>query len=854
MIALITALGADAEWTGENEVRVHAAGVSSYELDAELFINHFDELDISEAAELEARLGPLSQALVVADPNAAAEQLAQRPRDSASLWLLGPGAKPNVARPAQRHAQSLIVEDGIAIRVSQIPTKPTLGRRARERRAAELRKDAEGLGRELELLHSRQLRLDAQLRDADAAFEQAELLDSGDPEAALEECRNQLAQAEAREASAKSAASAAQARAAELRPRLAGLRALLGEAYLLDAPDYALACSKLSASLGEAQSAAEELTRTAEARAVLGELVDALRSPPPSRTDAIEQETLRERLDRERDRLFAGLSALSEVCRYRHALAFADAEQALSEQTAVLPALEAQHRAARALTDAEEAALASCEAEWETTVSARQQAEAEGHALEAHAARLQSELEAEGVLDASEAALESAKLEATQREAEWSLLEREERSLATELALREERRGQFRRLLETASNELAEREREAAPMDASWQHFCSAAESAGVLRGAFGPRFTESFSGQSSLSLWSEAQSRCSLLLDRLDAARGGADEAAAVRTRLSERGSRSAELYLTLWQHLRSWLKSRLPAQVADVADPLEALAQLRDDLTSLEQRLGRQEGDLRGASEDVGRSIEVQLRRAKGQVRRLNQNLEGIRFGSITGIRVQMRRVERMDQVLSALREGSAQSLLFQSALPIEEALDEIFRRYAGGRGGGQRILDYREYAELVVEIQRQVDTGWEPASPTRLSTGEAIGVGAALMMVILTEWERDGNLLRGKRDGGSLRFLFLDEANRLSQDNLGVLFDLCQNLDLQLLIAAPEVAKAEGNTTYRLIRRISDDGKEEVLVSGRRAVTERLSDPEEEPASLPEPPTEAGALQGQLQLLDL
>jgi UDP-N-acetylglucosamine 1-carboxyvinyltransferase len=36
MIALISALGADAEWTGENEVRVQAAGVSSHELDAEL--------------------------------------------------------------------------------------------------------------------------------------------------------------------------------------------------------------------------------------------------------------------------------------------------------------------------------------------------------------------------------------------------------------------------------------------------------------------------------------------------------------------------------------------------------------------------------------------------------------------------------------------------------------------------------------------------------------------------------------------------------------------------------------------------------------------------------------------------
>ena len=32
---------------------------------------------------------------------------------------------------------------------------------------------------------------------------------------------------------------------------------------------------------------------------------------------------------------------------------------------------------------------------------------------------------------------------------------------------------------------------------------------------------------------------------------------------------------------------------------------------------------------------------------------------------------------------------------------------------------------------------------------------------MMVVLTEWERDAMLLRGKKSHGSLRFLFLDEA---------------------------------------------------------------------------------------------
>jgi UDP-N-acetylglucosamine 1-carboxyvinyltransferase len=36
MIALISALGAEVEWTGENEVRIHAADVSSHELDPDL--------------------------------------------------------------------------------------------------------------------------------------------------------------------------------------------------------------------------------------------------------------------------------------------------------------------------------------------------------------------------------------------------------------------------------------------------------------------------------------------------------------------------------------------------------------------------------------------------------------------------------------------------------------------------------------------------------------------------------------------------------------------------------------------------------------------------------------------------
>ena len=257
---------------------------------------------------------------------------------------------------------------------------------------------------------------------------------------------------------------------------------------------------------------------------------------------------------------------------------------------------------------------------------------------------------------------------------------------------------------------------------------------------------------------------------------------------------------------------------------DPQEALLRLRDQLSGLEERLARQEDDLRGASEDVARGIDVQIRKARGQVSRLNQNLGGVSFGSIEGIRVKVQPVEADGAGASgAARRALCRDCCFRKTCPLRKPWTRSFGRYGGGRTGGQRLLDYREYVHLQVEVRRTAGSDWEIANPTRLSTGEAIGVGAALMMVVLTEWERDTNLLRGKRAHGSLRFLFLDEANRLSHDNLGVLFDLCQALDLQLLIAAPEVARADGNTTYRLVRRVDADGREEVLVSGRRTRTE-------------------------------
>jgi chromosome partition protein MukB len=790
------------------------------ELDAELLVQRFEDIEPEQAALEEARLGPLVNALLVNDPARAAKILAGRPRELESIWLVGMDAK-LATQVLDPQASDVVVEHGLGLRVTRLPAVPMLGLRARADRARALRTEAEDIGVRLEGLQRRCRRLEATLRELRPIVEHESLLGGPAITPAREACLARLESTRERRRLAELAQTHARAALAELTPRSAGLRALLGDAFLLSGPDHAETCRALAGEIAEIEAARGELERVGGARRMLESTLQALRFPAASTatTEALQREL--SALDQERDRWFRIVEALAEV---RELAAFFDSnagERAL-ESVALVPALEEQHERARQ-------SLAVCDVRLEEVDLMREQAmltwqaaDGERSALAAQCARLDTELARLGTAAGAVVGAGSERQMLTDLSAETEDCEREERELATSLALLVERRRELARRSDAAWRTLSACEKDAEPSAEALREL-QANMTQGILAlpAPSSAALLEVRATQASADCWADARSKRELLLDRLAASRAGNELVVALKALLGddERAARGLA-YLRAWSKVREWLGGRVPAQVADVQDPLEALERLRDHLSALEGRLGRQEGDLRGASEDIARSIEVQLRRAGNQVRRLNQSLERIRFGSIQGIRVRAERVERMAQVLRALREGDAQELLFQPTLPIEDALNEVFRRYAGGRSGGHRILDYREYVELSVEILRQSSDTWELANPTRLSTGEAIGVGAALMMVVLTEWERDANLLRGKREHGSLRFLFLDEANRLSPDNLGVLFDLCQSLELQLLIAAPEVARADGNTTYRLVRTVTEDGREEVIVSGRRA----------------------------------
>lgn len=784
------------------------------ELDGELFALRFEDLDLGEAATKEAALGPLAHAIVVESPESAVRDVVGKPREIDTVILARPDAEAATSSVVGEHGTDVVIAEPYGIRITRMPAEPSLGARARKQRAARIREDIDAIVDTLDKTRVRASRLDDAHRALDTLFVDVAILESGDPTPTLESARARAtSDREAADAATK-ALHDAKVEAGDTKQKLERIRALKALEDALDPRSEGASVAELRVKLAASREATRKLAELAAPYAVLESVAHALEGLA---TDADDDDARRERtsLEERRDAAYRAVLALETAVESHAAIVHPDAERLLDERTSVVPALEEAHTRARDEAERAEAIVTEIDATWERAATAAREAEVAFTASTQELARLEADRARDGTIAIDDDALTRAIAAHELAQAEHAALAQSLETATLASAVLTERLAERLRTREDLARKAALETARYTPSAELRAEVLAEAE-------ATNAPIPEESATTEPAALFAHARGMAEVLADRLGRSRGGVELSETVRAHAKlgddETLARSA---VKVWSEVVEWLRRRLPFAISSLPDPSAALIRLRDDLESLETRLGHQEGNLRGTSEDVARGIDMQLRRAKAQVRRLNQTLSGVRFGSIGGIRIQMTREPRMDQVLTALRDGTSQELLFDPRLPVEEALAEIFRRYAGGRSGTQRVLDYREYLELSVDIQRANKTDWEVASPSRLSTGEGIGVGAAILMVILTEWERDGNLLRTRRPIGSMRFLFLDEANRLSQDNLATLFDLCQSLELQLLVAAPEVARADGATTYRLVRRTDEQGREEVIVSGRRAL---------------------------------
>lgn len=303
------------------------------------------------------------------------------------------------------------------------------------------------------------------------------------------------------------------------------------------------------------------------------------------------------------------------------------------------------------------------------------------------------------------------------------------------------------------------------------------------------------------------------------------------------KRPERKIQFFVAVYQHLRE----RIRQDIIRTDDPVEAIEQMEIELNRLTEELTAREKKLAISSRSVANIIRKTIQREQNRIRVLNQGLQSVSFGQVNSVRLNVNVREAHATLLDVLSEEHEQhqDLFNSNRLTFSEALAKLYQRLNPQIDMGQRtpqtigeeLLDYRNYLEMEVEVNRGTD-GWLRAESGALSTGEAIGTGMSILVMVVQSWEEESRRLRGK-DISPCRLLFLDEAARLDARSINTLFELCERLEMQLIIAAPENISPEKGTTYKLVRKVYQN-HEHVHVVGLRGFAPEAEAQEPEDAA--------------------
>jgi chromosome partition protein MukB len=797
----------------------------------------FEDIDKKDAAELEARLGPIADALIVKDVENAVQILDSMEKQPQEVWLVERDKFKIDKLRGRSLEKSVAVSTDWGVRVTRLPKFPRLGYESRRDYVGHL----QGLRREAEesAVSSRKLatELSEQIKRVHLLENDFSLFLRGDPRLKMTASELRMREIEKSINETKVQITSLTGINEKTRSIAEALRKLLPDGHLLDAEDY----NEKVKSLQERIQSIEKLRRLQQEREhkinALDGYMQSLRYLPPSDEEMAD---MTRRLSQvEAELKFWGNARQSLEILVGNLKYFRFKDSYHHRQTMEDPTAELRKKAedlATQVSSADENAQVAQE-EFDESNSRLSKSQAELNAIVSSIDRLSQKLDALGVSGGAEF-LSDAK----RKEELAGRVYEEARGLYSDL---EKTIRRCEGDLETKSNEIETSDKQFAKVKDEWEpaskvndrvrKFSRDSKVLDRINGHIGDLQTEYKTpleaNNTTLTAWGDLRSKVESIERDLEH---------PLRDLLSKRppsflstSSREQYLgeawdeYLSVWELAFEYILQIVPADIVITNDPGEAVAEMRIKLKALKDAMKDAESRFKASSENVARTIRTKIRAANRNIGRYNTRLESISFGSLDGIKILFKPREEMMRLLAAMEDGDQWNLFTQDTVGdvgrngepmLAEVMNLFYKNNIGGKAEGDMLLDYRNYITMAVQVRRKGTGKWE--TPQELSTGEAMGTGAAILMVVLQAWE-DQAVTRDSSLQHNLRFLFMDEAVRLDPKSIKSLLEFCKEMDVQLLIAGPSFKADEtgGGVTYTLAREFPDEEKELVIIRGRK-----------------------------------
>ncbi|MGR5554957.1 chromosome partition protein MukB [Vibrio fortis] len=789
----------------------------------------YDDITIDDAPYFSAMYGPARHAIVVSDLDGIKEKLVDLEDCPEDLYILegDVDAFDDSSFNADELEGAVCVQlNDRQMRYSRFPDIPLFGRAAREQRLEKLREE-----RDVVVENHAKAAFDSQklnrLYQAFNTFvaKHLHVAFNADPEQALASARDKrnqvvraLAELDAKEQQQRS-------QLAQSKQALAALDKLAPMVRILEDETLAERLAELEAQLERLGEAKSYLSNHGKALQNLEQIVTAL-DADPEQFDALEAEY--KQADQALQALKAKVFALSDLIERRHYFAYSDSVDLLNKSSELSEQLKAK------LVQAEQARAKGRDG----LKQAREQMNQYNQVLAALKSSHQAKLE---TVQEFKQELQEYGVNADEGAQERAVRRRDE--LQERLHTSRSRKSEYERTITSTELEmksLAKRLKKVQKEYVELRTFVVAAKAGwcSVLRLAR-ENDVERRLHKRELAYLSAGELR-SMSDKSLGALRLAVADNDDLRDalRLSEDNAhpeRKVLFYIAVYQHLRE----RIRQDIIHTDDPVEAIEEMEVELARLTEELTQRENRLAISSESVASIIKKTIQREQNRIRMLNQGLSNIYFGQVKGVRLNVKIRESHEILLTGLASQQEQhkDLFESSRFTFSEAMAKLFQRVNPHIDMGQRspqvlgeeLLDYRNYLELSVEVNRGSD-GWLQAESGALSTGEAIGTGQSILLMVVQSWEEESRRLRSK-DIVPCRLLFLDEAARLDAKSISTLFELCDRLGMQLLIAAPENISPEKGTTYKLVRKVFKDHEHVHVVGLRGFAQNRTESPVQE-----------------------